>query len=633
MSRPFSSIVLSKQMSSHNTMSPEAFTQIKFDYIIVGGGNAGLPIAARLSENPGVTVGLLEAGLFHGDNPLIDVPRPSELTLGNPTYDWGFSTTAQRHAGNREIYEPRGKMLGGSTGINFLAWDRASKEEYDAWKMLSDPVEGWDWASFMPYLKKAENSHINITTPDFVTSLSLPGKLVPAADPQVALGTEGSVKTSRDSLYTDIVPPYIETWNALGVSTNPTPFEGDASGLYGMRRSVDVETGKRSYATPAYYGPASQRKNFHVLTGAHATRITFNSDRNARGKLIATGVEYIVNDQKFVANAAREVILSAGAVQTPQLLELSGLGDEKRLRELGIQPLIHLPGVGENLQDHAYVPIQYPVNLGIKTFDELRNKTNFGVEQERLYETVKGGWLTTTDTTVVYLPFKDIVAEPATSTLIGKLEDAIGEETLPPLQEAQYKIQLDWLKKGGVPDFESLLFSHGVGKPDPHRNYFILLSGIQHPFSRGSVHITDKNPLKPPALDPNYLSSNFGKYIDCLVAGYRSLKKLADTAPFSEVIDTTAVPPEPFMGDDEVRGYIRQTLLPGYHLLGTAAMAREEMGGVVDHKLVVYGTSNLRIADASIIPIPIAAHLQATVYAIGEKAADLIKGDFRNIDA
>ncbi|KIM78169.1 GMC oxidoreductase [Piloderma croceum F 1598] len=633
--------LMSSALNDSSMKDAQAFVEVDFDFIVIGGGAAGLPVATRLSENPDVKVGLIEAGVLHSDDPIVYTPRSSEH-VNSSNYDWLFATEPQANAHGRVISVPRGKMLGGSTGINYMGWHRASKVEYDAWKLLSDPEGAWDSDEMFYFLKRAEAAvpmSENTYSQDDVADHSF----------SKGIGTDGPVKISYPEVYADTVPPFIQACNALSIPTNANPYRGNTLGVYPVMKSVDPDSGKRVDAVEAYFVPAASRQNLKVVTGAHATKIEFRPESDGEGKLIASRVQFVVDGKVFVANASKEVILSAGTFQTPQLLELSGIGDAARLTGLSIQPLIDLPSVGENLIDHVFAPVQYEVKPGIRTFgemwcgvpshafdivsfyfapDELRNDPVFRAEQEALYESKKTGWMTSTDATAAFTPLKWTVGEPKLVAMVQALEETLKKErdSLSPLQKAQYEIQLDWLRKGETPQVLTVMASMGVINPEQGKSYFTMLSSVQHPFSRGSVHISTNDPLKPPAIDPKCLSEGFD--LDTLLAAYRGVEKLVETQPLKSIIERQVFPPTLLMEDKDLAGYIRQVCSSGAHFMGTAAMARRNLGGVVGNDLKVYGTRNLRVADTSIIPLPMSTLTQATAYAIGEKAADLIKQDW-----
>ncbi|KAJ7764868.1 alcohol oxidase [Mycena metata] len=597
----------------------EAFIATQLDYIVIGGGVAGLPIANRLTEDPSVKVGILEAGLSFQDDPLIDIPRNVALNNGNPKYDWMLSTSPQFGAAERSIMIFRGKGLGGSSVLNYMAWDRGSKEEYDAWNALVDG-DGWNWDSILPFLVKVEDALPATINPDLALrySASEAHVLDRGIPRDEAVGSGGPVKIRYNELNTDVTSPYVKAWNILGQRTNSNPWGGDASGLYSGRLSID-EHGKRVTATSAYYTPVASRPNLSLLTGAQVTKILFESEL-VDGNRVAIGVEFTVDGKIYTVSVSKEVILSAGVIQTPQILELSGVGDSKRLEGMGITTLVHLPGVGENLHDHPFSSIHYQAKSGVMTYDELSKNAEFAAAEKERYEKSGQGWMASNDSVFVFTALDKILDASVLSAKIKKVEEAIDAEKNNPsanqLTLKQHSIQLDWLKKGGVPHMEFILFSGGLVKPDPNASYFVITSGLQHPFSRGCVHIQSTDPLQAPLIDPGYLTHEFDVF--SLLAGYRAVEKLAQTPPLVDIISQQIVPATT-LSDEEVIQYIRQGCVSGAHQMGTAAMARRDLGGVVGSNLKVHGTANLRVADASIIPLPVAAHIQATVYAIGEK--------------
>ncbi|KAJ7626272.1 alcohol oxidase [Mycena polygramma] len=606
----------------------QEFIDIPFDYIVIGGGTAGLPIANRLSENPNIQVGILEAGLLIENDDIIDIPGNMAKNNGNPTYDWVTKTTPQPGCNDRSIPIFRGKVVGGSSVLNYMGWDRGSKIEYDAWKLLSD-AKGWDWDALLPSFTKPEDAAPTSVDLAIGYSRTANDVFTTGIPKEVAVGTGGPVKLSYNAQFADPVQAYVKGWNELGHHTNANPFGGDASGVYNANRSVDFESGKRVTSTSAYYTPVASRSNLKLLTGAQVTKIVFKKDL-VDGKVVAHQVEFSVDGKVYSVNVSKEVVLSAGTIQTPAILQLSGIGDRKLLSAEGIniEVKVDLPGVGENLHDHSFSRIHYEAKLGNLTFDKLRNDPEFLQEQETLYKEKKQGWRASNDTTLVFTPLNKIMKEEALAAEIQNLEEDIEAKksagSLSELEAAQYAIQLDWLKQANVPHVEFVIFSRGLVNPQPGKSYFAVNTGLQHPFSRGSVYIQSNDPLQQPAVDPRYLSHDFD--VRSLLAAYRAIEALAKTDAMTAVIQDQVAPAKD-MTDAEVINYIRQAFSTGAHFMGTAAMARRELGGVVGSDLKVHGTTNVRVADASIIPIPLAAHIQGTVYAIAEKAADLIKAD------
>ncbi|KAF8643365.1 hypothetical protein AX16_009093 [Volvariella volvacea WC 439] len=589
-----------------------AFASATYDYVIIGGGTAGLVIANRLTEDAGVTVGVIEAGYLHLDDPLVDVPGLAGQVGGNPNYDWAYSTTPQTHADGKVLDTPLGKMVGGSSGINLMGWDRGARQEYDGWGTLFSSG-GWNWSNFSPYLKKVERVHEASVDPFPNQSGS--------ADSS-AYGTSGPIDSSLNTVYMGEVDPYVRAWNARGVPTLRNPYTGDKNGIFNVRVAINPNTRTRSYGASGYYCPASSRSNLKVLTQATATKILFSSNTDAQGNAIATGVQFIVDGATYTVQASREVILSAGSVHSPQLLELSGIGSASRLSGLGINSVVDLPSVGENLQDHIFAPSQFQLIPGVTTFDRLRNDPPFADQQRQQYDFNQTGWFTATDSALAFIPLQSFLS-PSTINAITDALNQVDRSTLTPLQQRQWDLQLQWLTSGSVPQVEQILFSKGFIAEDGV-SYFSVLSGIQHPFSRGSIHINSADPFTPPSIDPNHLQ--YDTDLEILGRATAFISEVANTAPLQPLVAGKQLPPSIISTIDDYKAYAKGSFGSGSHLIGTCAMADRSLGGVVDARLKVYGTANLRVADASIMPLQLAAHLQATVFAIGERAADIIKG-------
>ncbi|PBK63881.1 alcohol oxidase [Armillaria solidipes] len=589
-------------------IGPQEFVALKFDYLIVGAGTAGLTLASRLAEDRNVQVGVIEAGVFHENDPLIDVPGNIGAAGGNPDYDWRFTTVPQEGAGGRVIPLTQGKLLGGSSAMNFLAWTRATKIEYDAWTFFSSGQNDWSWDGLLPYFKKSTSVNPNETN-DF---LGIPGGEQPNGHDE---GFDGPIHVSHNVIFSDVEPLYAEAMISIGIPMNKDPDNGNNTGLMNDRASVNRAEGKRSYAA-SYYLRSAGQSNFHVLTNAEATKVIFQSEHKT-GLQRATGVQFWSNStsQTFVATARREVILSAGAFQTPHLLELSGIGNATLLEGLGISSLIDLPNVGENLQDHPAMGVQYEMNEGVFTFDALLNNATLALEQNELYNKTGTGLLAATNAALTFIPFTEDIL-----TTFDIACHSFPNRT--PLQQKQYDFQRTWLAAGRVPQLEILLFHSAFLERVEYRNCITVLAaglvGAHHHISRGSVHINTSSPLSPPVIDPRYLDNDFD--VEVMLRGLKFVLGIGTIPPLADNIANIVVPPTVLQTDEELIQYVRNSLgVSDCLVLRTAAMAPRHLGGVVDGALKVYGTSNLRVCDASAIPIAIGTHLQATIYAMGEK--------------
>ncbi|OAX40934.1 alcohol oxidase [Rhizopogon vinicolor AM-OR11-026] len=611
-------------------VSPAEFLAEQYDYIIIGGGTAGLTVAARLSEVVNLSIGVLEAGYLHIPDANVSTPvcdhrnstqvkgtdtqRPADYNTnltGNPEYDWMMSTDPQVSTANRSIPQLRGKLMGGSSAINSMAWTRASIPEYAGWDALNNYSGEWSWDGLLPYFLKSERRKPNPVPrlPGFMPSYYEDGFL-------------GPVEVGPNALYSDIVPPYIDTMNQLDIPTIYDAMSGNISGLTNVLVAIDRETGTRVDSSTAHYCPNAGRPNLRILSGATATRILFQ-DGIGEGGLRATDVSFMSNNSYYTVNATQEVILSTGVFKTPQLLELSGIGNATLLKEFGIDPLLDLPGVGENLQEHIFITTDFELNGGYTTFDNFSNPA-FAAEQMEIYNNTGGGWLAATSPAVTFLPHAALLVSPSSASLLDSFDASLAQlSNVTPLAQAQYELQRSWISGGQIPEVETIQLPEGVVDVVAGQNYMTVLSGLMHPVSRGSVHINSTNPLVAPRIIGNYLTADYDAQV--LLELLRFNPKIALSPPLSASIASQVSPPADLQSDDDLISFIREAFAVGDHVLGTAAMVSKELGGVVDEKLVVYGTENLRVIDVSVFPTELAAHLQATVYAIAEKASDMIK--------
>ncbi|KAJ1300922.1 hypothetical protein OPQ81_003348 [Rhizoctonia solani] len=303
-------VVAGKVSRSSISTDGAEFSSKTFDYVVIGGGTAGLTLAARLAENPSTTVGVIEAGEYRPDDPLINTPGVAFSIPRNATYDWLLKSVPQVNSNNRVVSFPRGKILGGTSAINIMAFDRASKAEYDAWAKLGNP--GWDWDGLLPSMKAAERFtgvdpfRVNDTNAD-------PNNIFPSQ------GKDGLLAISYNNWYDETTLPFRNSMANLGIPTNFDPDSGNAFGTYNSARSVNDTTGRRSYSASTYYAYNAHRPNFVVLTGAQATKINFkdSANQNKAGKLVASGVSFVHKSQTYTVKARKEVILSAGTFQSP----------------------------------------------------------------------------------------------------------------------------------------------------------------------------------------------------------------------------------------------------------------------------------------------------------------------------
>ncbi|KAH7318881.1 alcohol oxidase [Rhizoctonia solani] len=590
------------------------FAEKEFDYLVVGGGLAGLVVANRLSENSKVRVGVIEAGRFFEDDPFINTPAAvrNRFLQMNATYDWRLSSVPQKHLNNRVIPLPRGKALGGSSAISLLIFNRGSKIEYDAWERLGN--HGWNWGGLLPFMKKAERFE---SVEPIRAAVELGG--LPTDQ-----GTGGLIAGSYNTFYYDPVFPYRAAAIKAGIPPNYDPDSGVNHGVQNAATSTNRTTGLRSYAANTYYRSVAHRPNLVVLTEAQATKIELE---HGEGGVTATGVSFVHHNKTFTAKAKKEVILSAGTLLTPQLLELSGIGSSDVLKKHGITPKVELPGVGENYQDHILVSTTYEVKKGISTYDSINWNATAAAQAQAEYDSKRDGPLTASNSLLSYIDLYHIAGSAKIGYMHRKFWEEVGKEKASALQKEQYKIQELWLRKK-MGNVEVILHPgyFGAGPAKNNTSYISIIMCIQHPFSRGNIHLNSSNPLAPPTIDPNYLSKTIDQQI--LVESVKFADKIAKTDPLAPMLVTRQDPSPEVKSDEDLNKWVKDNIRTLHHPIGTAAMAPKSLGGVVDEKLKVHGTTNLRVIDASIIPMHLATHLQRTIYGIAEKGADIIQKDY-----
>lgn len=599
-----------------------AFAALKFDYVVIGGGTGGLAVSAGLADK-GFRVGVLEAGEFRPNDPLLDTPQFWGGALGKPEYDWAFFTTPQKDLGGRPVFSPRGKVLGGSSAINFLMLPRASKAEYDSWVTLGNP--GWGWDDLVPYFQKAETFK-PANRDQIIPGVKIAHEAEAAAEAQRFHGSSGAIHATYNDFYSDLRDDYVLAHNALGIPTNRNPDHGNATGVFNSVVSVDRSTGKRSYST-SYYLKDEPRENLVILTGAQVTKIIFDEQKDG-GELVARSVQFQAGGQLLAVSAQKEIILSAGAFQTPQVLELSGIGDATLLKSVGVTPLVDLPAVGENLQDHLYIAQDWELKDGHHTWDELRNDPAFAAKQMEQYQGPKhDGIYASQPGILTFVPLDAAVPSEAAAIKARVREEIRANPPANKFYAQQFAIQDKWMDQY-LGEIELIMapVAFTSRPPKEGKSYIAMASALQHPLSRGHVHINSSDPLKPPTIDPKYLSRPYD--LEVLRAAFQLGTRVASAPPLRDHLVGRGTPSaEAIQTQDQLDEYIRTNLSPVFHPLGTAAMAPRELGGVVSPKLVVYGTKNLRVVDASVIPLTIGTHPQLTVYAIAEKAVDLILAD------
>ncbi|GKZ20751.1 hypothetical protein AbraIFM66951_003052 [Aspergillus brasiliensis] len=520
-------------------------TRLSADYVIIGGGTAGLVVANRLSEDPNVTVLVLEAGPDGSADERVQNPA-AWPTLSGSEMDWQFKTVPQPGLNHRDQDHPAGRLLGGTSAINGLAFVPPAPAGIDAWEALGNP--GWSWQSLAPYFHRSFHCPNSSTTA---------GKSSAPAGP---------IEVTYPALAEPKNHALINAWNQTladkGYAYSDTLIPSPTTGTRPYTATITT-TGLRSASTEYI----ASRPNLRILTNTTVERILFDTTSPS---IVATGV--LLHNDPSPITATREVILAAGALNTPKLLELSGIGCASRLSTHNIPCLIDNPSVGENLQNHLMAMIPIPIKQlssettptpGIQAISFIRTDTD--VETDLLTQYPPSHPLQSSLHTLLSNP-----SEPTACLFLSTLPNSIALLGLIPC----------------------------------------------YPLSRGSVHLSSANPTDKPTINPNFLSHPFD--LKLMAEHYKTLYSLPTSSPLNEIL-----------GSAEDVPVIKESAIAAHHSCGTASMAPQEKGGVVDTELRVYGTRNLRVVDASVFPVVTVANPVGTVYAVAERAGEIISRSFK----
>jgi len=533
---------------------------MEFDYVIVGGGSAGSVLAARLSEDPATSVCLLEAG-GRGDGFLVRAPAAVVAMLpGRPKINnWGFQTVPQSGLNGRRGYQPRGKALGGSSAINAMLYVRGHAQDYDEWADLGCP--GWGWQDVLPYFRRAENNEMG---------------------DDALHGAQGPLQVSQQKAPRPVTEAFVQAGEALQIRRTQDFNRGDNEGIghYQVTQFHDpARNGERCSAAAGYLHPVMGRPNLTVLTRAQATKILFENKT-------ATGVEFRQGRTTRTVSARCEVLLCGGAFNSPQLLQLSGVGRAQDLQPHGIEVRHDLPGVGQNLQDHLDFTLAY----------KTRDKDNFGISLTAGPKLLRAvlEWRRTG---------RSMIATPFA-------EGAAFLKTIPELDRPD--VQLHFVISIVDDHARKLHLGHGVSC------HVCLL----RPKSRGSVSLASADPLAAPVIDPQFLAERDD--LDGLMRGVRLTRRIMAQAPLADYLAKELfIDAEPDAA--ALEGHIRARADTIYHPVGSCRMGTDAQA-VVDPELRVRGLRSLRVVDASVMPRLIGGNTNAPTIMIAEKAADKILG-------
>jgi len=530
----------------------------EFDYVIVGAGSAGCVLANRLTACGRYTVCLLEAGPRDW-NPMIHIPAGFIKTLVNPSVNWMYQSEPSAGTNGRTIPTPRGKVIGGSSSINGLIFNRGQNLDFDVWAQKGN--RGWSYDDVLPYFRRFESYE--------------------GGGNENYRGQTGEMRITDLSWRDPLCDAFIDGAESLGIPRNPD-YNGEIQ--EGTSYIQRTSTGKlRMSAARAFLKPARGRRNLNIITNAHATRILLDGRK-------AIGVAYHrggANGQKHKIVARREVIVSGGTINSPQLLQLSGIGPADLLRNLGIDVHHDLPGVGENLRDHYGTRLTARAK-NVRTINELARGPR-------------------------------LVGEIAKYFLGRRSILELGPTLVYCFWHSDEKVRNSDLQISFTP----ASYKEGMQAWLDDEPGFTLATWQQRPESLGYVRARSSDPFDKPVIQPNYLADEEDQRV--LLAGIKLSRRLMHTAPLAPYFDYEAYPGKDVQGDDELLDIARQRSTTLYHLMGTCRMGPEtDPTAVVDDRLCVHGMQNLRVIDASIMPTMLSANLNAGVLMIAEKGSDMV---------
>lgn len=514
-----------------------------FDYIIVGAGSAGCVLANRLSENPAIKVALIEAG---GLDRHFFVQTPAAFSkLFKTKRDWAFETTPQTGLNNQRMFSPRGKMLGGCSSMNAMIYTRPHPLDMEAWCKFG--VQGFEWESCLPYLIRAEQ--------------------------QMGFFHDDIGAYSNEPMYIHpLTEQFVQATHEFGWPINKSSSSIQKGSQFFLK---NIRNGKRFSVVDAYLQPIADRKNLNIINHSQVSKLLLNKNE-------VTGIEFFQKNKLQQLHCNREIILCAGAFQSPQLLMLSGIGNSLELETHGIQTILDLKTVGKHLKDHLICGMAFRLKKGIQSLDSLNQLV------------------------------------PAVTSLVQYLRNKTGPLCSNIAEAGSF---INTKGNSDRPDLEfhfgpAFFIQHGFIQPKPHGISFGPT--LLHPKSQGAVQLQSNNPLDAPVINPNYYQDESD--LELMVEGLKITREISKQKVWEQIIDALEFPAYEARSDDDYIKHLRQYSQTLYHPTGTCRMSALE-DGVVDSEFKVKGVANLRIADASVIPTTISSNTQATVLMLAEKLA------------
>ncbi len=529
-----------------------------FDFIVVGAGSAGCVLAGRLSEDPGTRVLLLEAG--PPDQSLwIHLPIGYGKTMWSPIYNWCFETAPEPNMNGRRIYWPRGKTLGGSSSINGLIYIRGQREDYDHWAALGNA--GWGYDDVLPYFIKSEGNQRGA------------GRFH---------GGDGPLRVSDIGAKHELIEAFIGGATEIGVPRTDD-FNGASQEGAGYFQ-LNTWKGWRCSTAKAYLSPAKRRPNLRIETGAQATGLVFDGRR-------AVGVRWWQRGESKTARCRAEVLLAAGTLQSPQLLQLSGVGPKALLDRHAIAVVHALPGVGENLQDHLLIRLSFECTRPITTNDQLNS------------------WFGQMKLALQWLMFRTGPLAVGINQGGCFMRALPGEARTPDIQFHVATLSADM----------------AGGKVHPYSGFTLSICQLR-PQSRGHIRIRSTDPFEPPEMQPNYLATDLDRRTT--VAGMKAARAIAASAAMRRYVKREVKPGSEATNDTDLLEFCRNHGATLFHPSGTCKMGNDPLA-VVDARLRVHGLAGLRVIDCSAMPTMVSGNTNAPAVMMAEKAVDMIREDFR----
>lgn len=533
-----------------------------WDYIVVGSGSAGSAVARRLSDDPSVRVLMLEAGP-PASNFWFGVPAGMARLIGSPRFDWCYMTEPVEALNGRRISWPRGKTLGGCSAINGMVYTRGNRRDYDEWAQMGSP--GWSWNDVLPFFKRMEDNERGVND---------------------LRGVGGPLKVSDVAPTSRAVLAFVEAASRCGIAKIDDLSVAGEAGVGVLQATI--RNGVRQTSYDCYIASVRGRKNLTVMSNAQVLRVLFDG-RNA------SGVEVLQNGQRVKLLASREVILSAGVANSPQLLMLSGIGDGAHLQTIGINTLVHSPGVGKNLQDHvgAHVKVRTKPD-----WSHNRDLNGWRKYREGLrYLASKTGYLT------------------ASATLAAAFVRSSDKVDYADLEIGFRPITFNQSPEGVVTVDDCDAISANVYRV--------------RPASRGEVLLRSADPLLAPVFHANFMSAVEDQ--EATLSGLRQIRKILAMDPIASGIVNEMAPGQQAQSDEQLLEFIRKYGKSSYHPVGTCKMGMDQMA-VVDERLRVRGVNRLRVIDASIMPTPTSSNTAAGTTMIGEKGAHMVLEDAKALE-